>query len=67
MTAAPTLSKVWSLYHTLRKDGAFSGQLVPQDRADKPAAAVLERIRVERENEAPSEGATTSTAREKAA
>lgn len=46
------LMRATSLRHALLK-AAFSGQLVPQDPNDEPASVLLERIRAERENEAP--------------
>ena len=50
------VQKLWSYCNILRDDGlherAFEGRVVPQDPADEPASALLDRIRGER---APSE------------
>jgi type I restriction enzyme S subunit len=49
---AKVRSRTDSLRHTILA-AAFSGQLVPQDQSDKPATALLERIRAEREAATP--------------
>jgi len=54
------LQKAEALRQSILKK-AFAGELVPQDPADEPAAALLARIRAERE------GAATQTPKKKAA
>lgn len=44
---ASIVSRAWSLCARYK---AFCGQLVPQDKNDEPAAALLERIRAEDAN-----------------
>jgi type I restriction enzyme, S subunit len=44
---------------------AFAGQLVPQDPADEPASALLERIRAAREQPVSTEGKSSKRRRTK--